>query len=139
MAIIATLTKAEEHKTYWKMEIEYNDEGDLVYETLRFRGATLENLKAHAIAKVNQHEEIKTFDFTTIVGASIDITPTPPTEPTAAEIAKDAWFKNYRQLKEVNALLAQAPAISTASRIQFRDNLQSTVESNWLDTYLGDL
>ena len=141
MAIIATLIKAEEHKTYWKMEVEYNDEGEIVVDTFRFSG-TVEALKALARAKVIKHEEVDSFNFASIVGASIDVTPVvvePPPPPTAEEIAKLQWFNDWRQLKEINIILEEAPALATVSHIAFRDSLQVDVETNWLDSYLGDL
>jgi len=142
MAITAELKLAEEHNTYWKMKVEYNDDGEISEDTFRFKGTTPASLKKHVQDNVSQYEEIKTFDFSTLVGTIIDVTPDvviPPTPPTAEEIAKDEWFKDWAQLKEVNLLLNQAPAIATASRIQFRDDLQADVEANWLDSYLGDL
>jgi len=140
--ITAELKLAEEHNTYWKMKVEYIDDGEISEDTFRFRGTTAASLKKYVQANVAQYEEIKTFDFTTLLNTIIDVTPDPvipPTPPTAEEIAKAQWFKDWAQLKEVNLLLDQAPAIATASRIQFRDNLQSDVENNWLDGYLGDL
>jgi len=139
MAITAELKLAEEHNTYWKMKVEYIDDGEISEDTFRFRGTTAASLKKHVQANVKQYEQIKTFDFTTLVGTIIDVTPDVVIPPTAAEIAKAEWFKDWAQLKEINLLLNQAPAISTASRIQFRDSLQADVEADWLDSYLGGL
>ena len=139
MAITATLIKAKEHKTYWKMEVQYDDEGELAIETFRFSGSDTASLISYVASKVTQYNEIKSFDFTTLIGKSINLTPIPDVPPTDEEIAKAAWFSDWTQLKAVNLLLEQAPAIATASRISFRDGLQLSVETNWLDTYLGDL
>jgi hypothetical protein len=142
MTITAKLLKAEEKSTYWKMKVEYDDDGEIVEDTFRFQGSTPQSLKQYVSSKVDRHEEVKSFDFSTLIGTVIDVTPdpvTPPEPPTAEEIAKAQWFADYDKLRRVQLLLEAAPALATAGRIQYRDGLQSDVESNWLDSYLGDL
>jgi len=140
MAVIATLLNAVQSGLSWKIEIEYSDGVETYIISERFNGTTIAGLKDFARSKALRVDGvIDTFDFTTVIGQSIDVTPITPVPPTAEEIAKEVWFDDWAKLRQINTLLEQAPAISTASRIAFRDSLQSTVESNWLDSYLGDL
>jgi len=137
MAIIATLMKAEEYKTHWKMEVEYNDEGDVTVETFRFNGTTVAKLIDYVKAKATQQEDIKSFDFSTIVGSSVDLTPDEVIPLTQAEIDENTWFADWNQYQKTINVLEKLPLLATAGRIAFRDGLQVSLEATWKDSYLG--
>ena len=143
MAVIATLLSAEQRGLGWKVQIEYADGDDIRVITERFNGTTIPELKTFARLKALKVDGIiATFDFTTVIGQSIDVTPIPPVdppEPTAEEIAKTAWLADWYQLQSTQAILTALPALATAGRLTFEANLIASLEAGWLDSYLGDI
>jgi len=126
-----------------KLHIEYNNGVDKpVLKPVLFPGSSDKELKDFARREANNLEKRKDYDPSNWLNKEIDITPEitpPPTPPTAEEIAKEQWFADWAKLKEVNLLMAQAPALATTAHILVRDNLKADVENNWLDNYFGDL
>ena len=143
MAVIATLLSAEVSGLGWKVQIEYADGADIRVISERFNGTTISELKDFARIKALKVDDIiASFDFTTVIGQSIDVTPeiTPdPEPPTAAEVAKAAWFAKWYQLQRVQIVLKSIPALATAQNLAFESSLQTTLEADWLDSYLGDI
>ena len=136
MAIIATLIKAEEHKTYWKMEVEYNDDGEIAVETFRFSGNTTQSLINYVSSKVAQYEDIKAFDFTALIGASVDITPDPVVPPTQDELDEAQWFEDWNSYKQMKQVVdAGLEADTHPSYVAIIE----AINTGWKTSYLGKI
>ena len=143
MAVIATLLSAKQRELGWKVEIEYAEGVDTWIITEFFNGTTVEELKAFARTKALKIDDIiATFDFTTVIGQSIDVTPIVPVEdpaPTVEELAKIAWLADWHELQRTQSVLQKLPGLATAGRLAFEANLIASLEAGWLDSYLGDV
>ena len=137
----AELKKAVPYPTHWKIQLEYdNGAGKTKTEGYRFTGADPAALKAFARNEALKFErKDSTFDFTTLIGQSIDVTPpvvVPPTPPTQAEIDEAAWFADWETLKAMNYVMATIPTLATQARIDAAAALEASLDAGWKNSYL---
>lgn len=125
-----------------KVTVKLTDGSDVRTESYLFTGTTRKQLKNFIRAKATRVEDIKDIDFSDLVGKEFDLTPDPvvvPDPPTPEEIAKAEWFKDYRKLKQMLELTVNIPALATAQTNTAIDNLLTSLEAGWLNSYLGDI
>lgn len=137
----AKLLEASDRKTHWKMVFEFTNGTDTITDGFRFKGATSNDLKAFARQQAAALDKVETsIDFKQFVGKSIDISPpvvTPPDPPTPDELAKQAWFADYSELKRINHLFEQLPSLATPERVATRNDLRVSLTAGWKNSYLN--
>jgi hypothetical protein len=140
----ATLIKAKRGFGRLDFEIEYLDDSD--GETIRLadsiQNATRKKVRDHARSTVARLDAFKNEVIDLPVGQSIDIdpdAPIPPTPPTPAQIARRAWFDDFRKLQSMLTLMDAVPAMLTPARQTAIDSLRTTLETDWLNSYLEDV
>lgn len=143
MTWTATLVDAEDRETHWFVEIDFTDGVRTKRKGFPFTGALPKDLAAFVRQKALEFERTDTAtDFTTLIGQSIDVTPpvvVPPADPTAEDIAKAAWFTDYRQLQSLLTVTEAVPALATTQSINLIASLRASLETDWLNAYLGDI
>jgi len=137
----ATLSKVIKHYGRLDFSIEYQDDSDGEVTTLTYslRDATDQKIRNIARQEVKVLADLKSEVIDLPVGQMINIDPEPvvtPSPPTAAELARTAWFDDWRMLNKLsimasNGLINQADTRITPLRLRLKDT--------WLDTYLDDL
>jgi hypothetical protein len=142
MTFTAKLLDAVKHDTDWKITVEFTDGADVKVSSFRFSGSTTEQLKGFIRREVLSREIVKTVDFSQYIGQVLDLTPVipPPPDPppplTAEEIAKKAWFSDWRKLGRLLELADRGLIDSADIRIT---DLQASLTADWLNVYLGDI
>ena len=142
MAWTATLLSAVDRDSFWKIVVEYTDGVRTVERAYQFNGATANELRAFVRAQALTLEKIDPVDLNPFVGQSVDVTPpviTPPDPPTQAEIDRDAWFVDYQQLNRLLEVTTKVPALLTAQTQTLIDNLRTSLEAGWINSYLDGI
>ena len=143
MTWTATLVDAVDRETHWFVEIDFTDGVRTKRKGYPFSGTLPRDLAAFVRQKALEFERTDTTtDFTTLIGQSIDVTPpvvAPPADPTAAELAKSAWFTDYRQLQSLLTVTTAVPALATTQATNLIASLRTSLEADWLNSYLGDI
>lgn len=143
MAYTAELLGAVKSDTEWKIRVKFVDGAYESIRVFRFTGTTTKQLVDFVRGQGNLSDKVKTStDFTQFIGKVLDLTPatpTPPPTPTAAEIAKTAWFVDYTQLNRVLAVTTAVPSLRTAQVDTLIANLRTSLTAGWLNSYLGDI
>jgi len=138
MSFTAKLLNAVKRDSGWKLTIEFTDGADVRTESFRFTGTTNRQLKSFIRSEAEKLAVIKTSDFSAHIGKELDLTPDPVvvTPPTAEKIAKADWFKDLHKLDRLIHLANNGLIQSDDSRIT---SLQTSLKSDWLNSYLGDI
>ena len=139
MAYTATLDRLELENGKWSVNITYSDGVDTVAE-----GYTLTSVSKQSLRDLARREALRLFNAPTTdvdipIGTTIDVTPdpvTPPPDPTPAEIARTAWFVDYRKLQAMIRATDAVPALLTPQAQTAIDNLRVSLEAGWLNSYL---
>jgi len=107
----------------------------------RFSGTTDKQLIDFVRRQAIKTEEIKFSDFAKHVGKVLDLTVPVITipEPTPEEIAKTEWFEGFHQLNRILTVTTSIPDLATPPVTTLINNLRTTLEANWLTSYLGDI
>ena len=141
----ATLLKAEDRDTHWKIVVEFTNGTDIKKEGYRFTGTTAKQLKDFVRGKAAAFERNDiALDLVPLVGQSIDVTPPPapepPTPPTQAELdaiaAEAAWFADWRKLNQLRQLLTAVPALADPAANALVASLEASLAAGWLNSYL---
>ncbi len=140
MAITVELIKAEERESFWKLGVEYvdTDTGKASRDYFKFNGDD-KSLKRYVINNLKVKEEVKSFDFETLLGTPIDITPDPvipPTPPTDEEIAKSAWFDKLIKMERYQRLV-NAKVMTGAETVI--SDLAAELIADFENSYFGSL
>ena len=144
MAYTATLTALARVRDQWRFSILYEDtdSGKSLEKNYRYDAITkaqLRNLaRGDAAALLNN----ATTNIDVPVGATIDVTPDvviPPDPPTAEELAKQAWFSDYRKLQSLLEVTGAVPALATAQATTLIASLRTSLEADWLNSYLDNI
>ena len=139
MAITVKLTKAEKFDSQWKITLEFTNDGEVIIKDYRFNGTTVRHLIDFAIREANNLVEVKGSDYSVLVGKSVDVVVVPPVipEPTAEEIAEDAFFVQWNLLRQMReAVEADIGIASDDPRLIAQ---KGVVAGLWIDSYIGDL
>lgn len=142
MAWTATLLSAQDRQTYWKIQVVFSDSetGRTAERGYRFSGGTASELRAFVRNKALEFGSVDSgVDLIQFEGQSIDVTPpTPvePTPPTQAELDRQAWFNDYRQLQRMLKVTGDVPALLTAQAQTAINNLRASLSAGWLNSYL---
>ena len=142
MAYTATLDRLELENGKWSVNITYTDGIDTVRE-----GYTLTSVSKQSLRDLARRDALRLFNAPTTdvdipIGTTIDVTPdpvTPPPDPTPAEIARAAWFVDYRQLQSMLRATDAVPALLNTQAQTAIDNLRTSLESGWLNSYLDGI
>jgi len=132
----AKLLDAVKRDNRWKITVEYTDGAIVKVESYSFAGVTAQQLKDFIRSKLSNRDSIKDADFSAFVGKEIDLSQPVTPDPTAEEIAKAAWFDDFRKLERLLRLVNAGLIQSDDSRITA---LQTSLIAGWLNSYLGDL
>ena len=134
----ATLARLDFENGKWSITITYSDGVDTVSE-----GYTLTSVTAKSLRDLARREALRLFNATTTdvdipIGTTIDVSVDPviPPSPSPAEIARTAWFVDYRQLQSMLRATEVVPALLTAQAQTSIDNLRTSLEADWLNSYL---
>ena len=147
MPITAKLLRAQQGEIGNNLLVEFADDVEIMTNKFRdYRGSPADFVN-HIRGQVAQREEVKTYDFSSHVGKTIDLTPpvvVPPDPPvvippTEEEIAAQAWFEDYYELKRMLRVTETIPALLTAQAQTAIANLRTSLETNWLNSYLGSV
>lgn len=145
MPVTAKLLTATQGAIGNHLLVEFLDGAEVSTHKYRdYRGSPTEFVD-HIRSEVGQREDVKGYDFSQFVGSTIDITPpvvVPPVPPvvdppTAEETARKEWFDDYYQLRGLLRLTETVPALLTTQAQTAIANLRTSLESNWLNSYLG--
>jgi len=144
MTWTATLTGLEKSSGMWIIGILYTDtvSGKTFSRNYDRARITKKQLRDLVRAEVLRLIEIETTDIDIPIGTTVDVTPDPvipPDPPTAAELANRAWFDDWRQLNQLITLTTAVPALETAQATTLMANLRASLESDWLNRYLGNI
>jgi len=138
MSFTAKLISVDKRDSYSELLVEFVDGNTIKQKSIHHSG-TIEEFVALLRSKVAKREVVKGVDFTPFIGKIIDLTPkpvTPPPDPTPEEIAKIAWFKDWRKLDRLIHLANNGLIQPDDSRITA---LQTTLKTDWVSSYLGDI
>jgi len=138
MTIIAKLLSAEKRDVGWKILVEYDhSDGSEVYSKFySFKGTTLEHLKAFVKTQAGREERIKSADFGAYVGKTLDIEDAPAIEPTAEELAQQAWFNEWIVYLRMQKLVDAGIYPDTDNRYIAQ---KAKIKTDWLDSYFGGI
>ena len=150
MSWTAELKSAVDRKGYWKIQVVFTDDvaGRTADRGYRFYGVDVDDLRVFVRQKALEFNRLdETIDFTQYIGRSIDVTPPvivppvviPPTPPTAAEIAEFEWLKDYRRLKQMLIVTTDIPALATTQANNAIAALRTSLETDWLNSYLDGI
>ena len=128
-------------------EIEYldSDDGEITRLAYSLTAPTKKQIRDLARREVTRLAALKAEVIDLPVGQSINIDPdiveppTPPTPPTQAELDRNAWFADYRQLNQLLEVTTKVPALATAQATTLIANLRVSLEAGWRNSYLGDI
>ena len=142
MAWQAELTdKREEHGRIW-IEITFTEDGVTHIRSHNLTNTDPKYVKSLLQAQVNQFDAVDVLEFPYPIGTVIDLTPDPvipPPDPTLEEIAKAAWHADWRKLNQMLEVTTAIPALLTAQAQAQITALQTSLEADWLNSYLGDI
>jgi hypothetical protein len=142
MTWTATLIRADDRDSHWKIGVEFTDGNRTKQQGYNFTGSTAAELKAFIRAKAQEFEKSDGIDLSTFIGQSIDVTkPTvdPPTLPTDAELDRAAWFSDYRKLQAMIKVTTDIPALATPQATTAIANLRTSLEPGFLNSYLDGI
>ena len=144
MAYTATLTALTRVRDQWRFSILYadSDSGDSVEKHYRYAAITKRQMRDLARGEAAALLNNASTDIDIPIGATIDVTPdpvTPPPDPTPEELAKAAWLSDFRQLQRMLTAVEAVPGLLTAQAQTSIDNLRSSLEADWDNSYLGDI
>ena len=140
MTWTATLIDAKDRDNHWKIVVEFTDGVKTIERAYRYTGTTTAALKAFVRGQALQLEQTDPVDISGFIGQSIDVTPPPPPDPpTQAEIDRAAWFTDYRQLNQLLRVTESVPALATAQATTLIANLRTSLEADWLNSYLDGI
>ena len=134
----ATLIRAEKRNGRLDFEIEYLDDtdGEITRIAYSLQSATKKQVRNLARREAARLDALKSEVIDLPVGQSInidpDVVPDPP-PPTSAEIAREAWFDDWRRLNKLLRLANAGLLSMTDIRIT---NLQTSLQADWQNSYL---
>jgi len=143
MAWTAKLTNFERYAGMYHFSIAYlQDDIEVFADSYSQRSVTkkgMRNLARRVAADLAAND---TNDIDIPIGSVIDVTPDPappPATPTQAELARIAWFDDYRRLQQMLQATADIPALATTQADTAIANLRTSLESGWLNSYLDGI
>ena len=144
MPITATLLKAQQGNSGNNLLVEFIDGDEVATHKYRDYKDSPSDFVSLIRSQASQREAVKTYDFSSHVGKTIDLTPPvveepePPVviPPTAEEIARDAWLADYRRLNSMLNVTEAIPALSTTQSDNAIAALRVSLEADWLNSYL---
>jgi len=144
MAYTATLTALSRVRDQWRFSILYEDtdSGQSLEKHYRQNSVTKKQLRDLARSEAAGLINNATNDIDIVIGTTIDVTPdvvTPPDPPTAEELARRAWFDDYRKLQSLLEVTGAIPALLTAQAQTLINNLSASLEADWLNSYLDNI
>jgi hypothetical protein len=139
MTWTAKLVDAKDRNSFWKILVEFSDGKTRVQKAYQFTGTTAQELAAFVRSQARRFNQTDPVDLTSFIGQSIDVTPPVPTDPTPEELARQTWFADFRELQRIIVVTEAVPALLTAQAQSRIDTLRSSLETGWLDSYLGDV
>jgi len=139
MSVTAKLLKAVKSGGVWKLAVEFSDGEETGVKHYRFNGTTTQQLINFIRSESKKLVKVKESDYSDHIGKEVDITDEVIPEPTAEEIAKTAWLNDYRKLNQMLSLIDSIPALATTQANKAIADLRTSLEANWLNSYLGDL
>ena len=141
MSWTATLTGLELRSGKWVVGVLYTDtvSGKTFARNYDRERITKKELRDLVRSEVTRLAAIETVDIDIPIGATIDVTPDAVTPPTAAEIARAAWFADWERLQQILAVTAAVPALATAPVNTQIANLRASLASGWLNSYLESI
>ena len=140
MTWTATLLDAKDRDSHWKIVVEFTNGVQTANRAYRFSGTTNVELATFIRRKATEFDNTDPVDFTPLIGQSIDVTPPGPSDPpTQVEIDEAAWFADWRSLKQMIELTESIPDMATPQRTAAMNNLRTSLEADWLNSYLGSI
>jgi len=144
MAYTATLTALARIRDQWRFSILYEDtdSGQSLEKHYRQNSVTKKQLRDLARNEAAALLNNATNDIDIVIGTTIDVTPdvvTPPDPPTQAELDRRAWFDDYRKLQSLLEVTGAVPALETAQATTLIASLRTSLEADWLNSYLDNI
>lgn len=144
MAYTATLTALSRVRDQWRFSILYEDtdSSQNLEKHYRYNSITKKQMRDLARSEAAALLDNETTDIDIPIGTTIDVTPDPvipPAEPTPEELARQAWFSDYRQLQSMLTVTGAIPALLTVQAQTAIDNLRTSLEVDWLNSYLDGI
>lgn len=134
--------KREEHGRIW-IEVTFTENGVTHIRSHNLTNTDPKYVKSLLQRQVNEFDAVDPVgEFPYPVGTIIDITPDPvipPPDPTPEEITKAAWFADWRTLNQMIEVTTAIPALLTTQAQTQITALQTSLEADWLNSYLGDI
>ena len=121
------------------VSIRYTDGSTVLDRLYTFDSTTKEHIRSVARNEVIRLTKNAAEVLDLQLDVDIDLTPpvvVPPPTPTAAQLAKRAWFKDWNKLQTLLRLVDAAILPTTDSRIS---PLQTTLRQGLRNSYLGDI
>ena len=121
------------------IDFEYlNDGVQVATETREFPlDVTLTEITRHALNATKRLEVLDATLDTIPVGTDLDLASVGEVAPTAAEIAKQEWFRDFGRLEQVQRLVTLG-AFPTAMQADL-DALKAKVQTNFKKAYIADM
>jgi len=144
MAYTATLTALTRVRDQWRFSILYEDtdSGQSLEKHYRQNSVTKKQLRDLARNEAVALLSNETTDVDVPIGTTIDVTPdpvVPPPDPTPEELARRAWFDDYRRLQSLLEVTGAVPALETAQATTLIASLRASLEAGWLNSYLDNI
>ncbi len=140
MAWTATLLRLKKEHGRVEFEISYQDGTDTINKAYSFERFSKTRIRKLARDEVARLEEVRTEVIDLPLDTNIDLTPPPPPPdppaPTPAQIAKRAWFDDWRKLQTLLVLVDAGILQQNDSRIT---PLKTTLTADFLNAYLSDI
>jgi len=138
MTVTAKLLKAIKTGGVWKLAVEFSDGEEAGVKHYRFNGTTNEQLINFIRSEAKKLVKVKESDYSMHVGKEMDVTDEviDIPEPTPAEIAQAAWFKDWYKLDKLIHLADNGLIERDHAGIV---KLQTSLKADMKNSYLEDI
>lgn len=137
MAWTARLREAKRSGGKWDVAIIYTDGIDTLVKGYQFERPDESAIRAFVRAEVDRLNATAAEVPTLVDGELIDLTPPDaPPAPTAAEIARAAWFADFHKLQRLFRLADVGLIAKLDARIVA---LQTSLKADWLNSYIDGI
>lgn len=121
------------------VDIAYHLDGDVEPEATETKEfgieASMADIARHAKREIKRLEQADA-NLATIVVGDIDLTGVEDVPPTAAELAKQEWFRDFGRLERVQQLIDLGVLTGSETAVV---NLRNKVKANFKATYVADM